>query len=94
MSAFLTSMPAVLASALALAFPVPFGQPVVPGSVINPDGEIVDIDQDRAERMTVPVSIEGKGPFASFDFSAADANADGKITKDELAAQRAALENP
>tara|TARA_R110001606_G_scaffold30498_7_gene94365 strand:+ start:1329 stop:2303 length:975 start_codon:yes stop_codon:yes gene_type:complete len=65
MSAFFTSMtPAFLASALAMAFPMPFGQPVAPGSVVDPDGEIVDIDQDRAKRMTVPVSIEGKGPFS------------------------------
>jgi predicted aspartyl protease len=64
MSAFLTSMPAVLASALALAFPLPFGQPVEPGDRISPEGEIVDLDEDRAKRMTVPVSIEGKGPFS------------------------------
>ena len=65
MSAFLTSMtPAFLASALTMAYPIPLGQPVAPGSLTNPDGEIVDIDQDRAERMTVPVSIEGKGPFS------------------------------
>jgi len=57
-------MPAVLASVLALAYPVPFGQMVEPGRLINPEGEIVDLDEDRAERMTVPVSIEGKGPFA------------------------------
>lgn len=64
MTPFLTSLPAVLASVLAMSYPVPFGQPVDPGSRINPEGEIVDIDQDRAKRMTVPVSIEGKGPFA------------------------------
>ena len=64
MSAFLTSMPVVLASALALAYPMPFGQPVEPGRLINPEGETVDLDEDRAERMTVPVSIEGKGPFS------------------------------
>ena len=65
MSAFLTSMtPAVLASALALAYPLPFGQPVEPGSLINRDGETVDLDEDSARRMTVPVSIEGKGPFS------------------------------
>jgi len=64
MSAFLTSMPVFLASVLAMAYPVPFGQPVQPGSRINPEGEIVDLDEDRSERMTVPVSIEGKGPFA------------------------------
>ena len=60
MPAFLTSMtPAILASALTMAYPVPFGQPVTPSSLPNPASEIVDIDQDRAERMTVPVSIEG-----------------------------------
>ena len=64
MSAFLTSIPAVLASALAMAYPLPLGQPVTPGSLTDPAGEIVDLDEDRAERMTVPVSIEGKGPFA------------------------------
>ena len=64
MSAFLTDMPAALTSVLAMAFPVPFGQPVDPGARINPETEIVDLDEDRAERMTVPVSIEGNGPFA------------------------------
>lgn len=61
MPAFSTSL---IPAALALAYPVPFGQPVTPGHVTSPQGEIVDIDQDRAKRMTVPVSIEGKGPFA------------------------------
>lgn len=64
MSALLTSMPTVLASALAMAFPVPLGQTIEPGSRINPEAEIIDLDEDRSERMTVPVSIEGKGPFA------------------------------
>ena len=35
-----------------------------PDSLTNPVGDIVNIDEDRAERMTVPVSIEGKGPFS------------------------------
>ncbi len=65
MPAFLINMtPAFLASALTMAYPVPLGQPVTPGSLTNPVGEIVDLDEDRAERMTVPVSIEGKGPFS------------------------------
>ncbi|MEO9634256.1 MAG: retroviral-like aspartic protease family protein [Parasphingorhabdus sp.] len=65
MSALLTTItPAFLASALAIAYPVPLGQPVTPGGLTNPEGEIVDLDEDRAERMTVPVSIEGKGPFS------------------------------
>ncbi|MEH6700394.1 retroviral-like aspartic protease family protein [Parasphingorhabdus sp.] len=58
------SMPAILASALTFAYPVPLGQTVTPGSLTNPVGEIVDIDADRAKRMTVPVSIEGNGPFS------------------------------
>ena len=64
MSAFLISMPAMLASALAIAYPIPLGQSVSPDSLTNPVGDIVNIDEDRAERMTVPVSIEGKGPFS------------------------------
>ncbi len=65
MSPFLTNItPAFLASALTMAYPIPFGQPVTPGSLPTPAGEIVDIDQDRAKRMTVPVSIEGNGPFS------------------------------
>ncbi|NRD89941.1 hypothetical protein C8024_11485 [Sphingopyxis sp. BSNA05] len=66
MSALFTSMtPALLAYALTMAYPLPLGQSVKPGSLTSPEGEIVDIDQDRAKRMTVPVSIEGKGPFRS-----------------------------
>lgn len=65
MSALLTTMtPAFLASALAMAYPIPLGQPVTPGGTTNPVGEIIALDEDRAERMTVPVSIEGKGPFS------------------------------
>ncbi|MEO9599135.1 retropepsin-like aspartic protease [Parasphingorhabdus sp.] len=65
MPAFSTSLiPAFLASTLAMAYPIPFGQPVTPGSLTNPEGEIIGIDEDRADRMTVPVSIEGKGPFS------------------------------
>jgi predicted aspartyl protease len=85
MSAFLTSMPAVLASVLALAYPVPFGQPVEPGSRINPEGEIVDIDQDRAERMTVPVSIEGKGPFSFVIDTGAERTVISRRIADKLA---------
>lgn len=65
MPIFSTSlMPAIAASALAMAFPVPMGQSIEPGSLTKPDSEIVDIDEDRARRMTVPVSIEGRGPFS------------------------------
>lgn len=65
MPIFSTSLiPAIAASALALAYPVPMGQSIEPGSLTKPEGEIVAIDEDRARRMTVPVSIEGRGPFS------------------------------
>ena len=83
MSAFLTSMPAVLASVLAMVYPVPFGQPVEPGSRI--DSEIVDLDEDRAERMTVPVSIEGKGPFAFVIDTGAERTVISRRIADKLA---------
>lgn len=57
-------IPAITASALALAYPVPMGQSIEPGTLTKPEGEIVAIDEDRAQRMTVPVSIEGRGPFS------------------------------
>ncbi len=57
-------IPFIGASALALAYPVPMGQSVEPGSLTKPDNEVIAIDEDRAQRMTVPVSIEGRGPFS------------------------------
>lgn len=57
-------IPAIAASALALAYPVPMGQSIEPGTLTKPEGEIIAIDEDRARRMTVPVSIEGQGPFS------------------------------
>ncbi len=56
--------PTLAASALAFAYPVPMGQSVEPGSLTKPENEIIAIDKDRAQRMTVPVSIEGRGPFS------------------------------
>lgn len=85
MSAFLTSMPAVLASVLAMAYPVPFGQPVEPGSRISTEAEVVDLDEDRAERMTVPVSIEGKGPFAFVIDTGAERTVISRRIADKLA---------
>ncbi|QJB69641.1 peptidase A2 [Parasphingorhabdus halotolerans] len=35
----------------------------LPGGFIRPDAEQIDIAEDRLERMTVPVNIEGMGPF-------------------------------
>ena len=52
MSSFLASLPALAASILAMAYPLPFGQPVEPGGRISPEGEIVDIDEDRARSRT------------------------------------------
>ncbi len=86
MPAFLTSMtPAILASALTMAYPVPFGQPVTPSSLPNPASEIVDIDQDRAERMTVPVSIEGSGPFSFVIDTGAERTVISRRIADQLA---------
>lgn len=49
---------------LAMAYPVPMGQSIEPGSLTKPEGEVITVDEDRAQRMTVPVSIEGRGPFS------------------------------
>ena len=50
--------------ALTMLFPVPFGNQTSPESAVKLPEEILAIEQDRAQRMTVPVSIEGKGPFS------------------------------
>jgi predicted aspartyl protease len=57
-------IPAIASSVLAFSYPVPMGQSIEPGALTKPEGEIVSIDEDRARRMTVPVSIEGRGPFS------------------------------
>lgn len=86
MSALFTSMtPAILASVLTMAYPVPLGQSVKPGSLTSPEGEIVDIDQDRAKRMTVPVSIEGKGPFSFVIDTGAERSVISRKIADSLA---------
>lgn len=65
MSSFFTMIvPTVLTSALSFAYPLPLGQSVEPGSLTGSNSEIIKIDEDRAQRMTVPVKIEGKGPFS------------------------------
>lgn len=33
-------------------------------NAVSADAEVVSIEQDRTERMTVPVSIDGRGPFS------------------------------
>ncbi|WP_417612417.1 retroviral-like aspartic protease family protein [Parasphingorhabdus sp.] len=85
MSAFLNTISTALASAIALAYPLPFGQPVEPGNRINPEGEIVDLDEDRAERMTVPVNIEGKGPFSFVIDTGAERTVISRRVADRLA---------
>ncbi|MEH6757142.1 MAG: retroviral-like aspartic protease family protein [Parasphingorhabdus sp.] len=60
----LSLLPAIAASVLPFAYPVPMGQSIEPGILTKPDSEIVAIDEDRAQRMTVPVSIKGLGPFS------------------------------
>ena len=57
-------MPALAASVLAFAYPVPMDQSIEPGVLTKAESDIVAIDQDRAQRMTVPVSIKGLGPFS------------------------------
>ena len=57
-------LPTMVGSALAMAYPVPIGQTADPGPDKPSTAETVAIDQDRARRMTVPVSIEGRGPFS------------------------------
>lgn len=57
-------LPTMVGSALAMAYPVPIGQTAETGSDTPSTAETVAIDQDRARRMTVPVSIEGQGPFS------------------------------
>lgn len=59
-----SALAALLAPLLISSYPVPLGQTVEPGMAIGKSGEVLEIDEDRARRMTVPVSIEGKGPFS------------------------------
>lgn len=61
---FTSLSPLLLAPALAAAYPVTMGQSVEPGARTSPENEIVDADEDSARRLTVPVSIEGNGPFS------------------------------
>jgi len=65
MTAFSTLIiSSVFASSLAFAYPIPLGQSVEPGVLTEPERDIVDIEKDRTKRLTVPVRIEGKGPFS------------------------------
>ena len=54
----------LMASLLVSAYPIPLGQPIDPGTKTSNSGEVLKIDEDRGRRMTVPVSIEGNGPFS------------------------------
>ncbi|WP_373487385.1 retroviral-like aspartic protease family protein [Blastomonas sp.] len=58
----------LLASALLLiaacAAPGSMAQEITAADTPGADAEVIDLMQDRASRMTVPVSIDGKGPFS------------------------------
>lgn len=53
-----------LAPLLVSAYPAPLGQSIEPGSLTGSTGEVLDVDEDRSRRMTIPVNIEGQGPFS------------------------------
>lgn len=55
---------ALAAPLLVAGYPLPLGQPIEPGNTLKNSGEVLDLDEDRGRRMTVPVSIEGNGPFS------------------------------
>ena len=48
----------------AMAFPIPQSQDILPAKTPLNQAEIIAVEQDRARRMTVPVGIDGKGPFS------------------------------
>jgi predicted aspartyl protease len=45
------------------AFPMPAGPEITPVETAESLAEIIAINRDRENRMTVPVSIDGKGPY-------------------------------
>ncbi len=59
-----SALAALLAPLLISSYPVPLGQSIEPGTTVGKSGEVLEIDEDRGRRMTVPVSIEGRGPFS------------------------------
>ncbi|QJB69642.1 aspartyl protease family protein [Parasphingorhabdus halotolerans] len=79
--------PALLASSLSFAYPVPMGQSIAPGSLTDSDSDTVTIDEDRVRRMTVPVSIEGRGPFSFVIDTGAE-----RTVVSEMIAERLGLE--
>ena len=48
----------------AFAAPASMAQDITPADTPGVDAEIIALMQDRASRMTVPVSIDGRGPFS------------------------------
>ncbi|MDP8912541.1 MAG: retroviral-like aspartic protease family protein [Pseudomonadota bacterium] len=81
---------AALTISLALSSPI-FGQPPDPGATkAGPEADAVDvgIGHDRRDRMTVPISIDGKGPY---DFLI-DTGAERTIISAELARELALAE--
>ena len=64
---------ATLASTSAAAPPPP-----------DPDLEVLEIDRERYDRMTVPVTIQGQGPYDFLIDTAAQATVLSRALPDEL----------
>jgi predicted aspartyl protease len=55
--------PLAFAAALAAASPILAQEAPDAAATAEEPGVVLDLDQEQLERMTVPVSIEGKGPY-------------------------------
>jgi predicted aspartyl protease len=44
--------------------PVDTAPPATAAGVVNPNAEVLQLEQERSRRLTVPVLVEGAGPFA------------------------------
>jgi predicted aspartyl protease len=73
---------AALLSALFLS-PALKGQEPAPAAVPEPADYILDYGYDRSDRMTVPVSVEGRGPYQFI----VDTGAERTVISRELASQ-------
>lgn len=58
------SAAAALLLMTAFAAPATMAQDITPADTPGAEAEIIALQQDRANRMTVPVSIDGQGPFS------------------------------
>jgi hypothetical protein len=77
-------------AALAGASPVSGQQQSAVAAPEVPTGTVLDYGQDRAERMTVPVSIGGRGPYAFI----VDTGAERTSIAEELAETSSSLWGP